>query len=107
MEEGQIFKSHDPVYDGREFSNSYFLSCVWKPDGKGKAVAGLTVMWNDKDNLVIKPKCKSRIEKVGLYPARFIVDYNIGWARSLNKLPSEYPIHSICCRLHGPGPYTR
>ena len=40
MEEGQIFKSHDPVYDGREFSNSYFLSCVWKPDGKGKAVAG-------------------------------------------------------------------
>lgn len=40
MEEGQIFKSYDPVYDSREFSNSYFLSCVRKPDGKGKVVAG-------------------------------------------------------------------
>lgn len=50
---------------------------------KEKLWRDLTVMWNDKDNLVIKPNCKSPIEKVGLYPARFIVDYNIGWARSL------------------------
>lgn len=56
---------------------------------KEKLWRDLTVMWNDKDNLVIKPKCKSPIEKVGLYPARFIVDYNLGWA-----------VHSINCRAN-------
>lgn len=107
MEEAQIFKSHDQFMIVESIAIRIFSRVCGSQMVKEKLWGDLTVMWSDKDNLVSGPKCRSPIEKMGLYPARFIVDYNIGRAPSLNKLSSKYPIHSICCQLHGPGPYTR
>ena len=86
--EGQNLKLHHPVYDNREFSNSYFsLSPVWEPSGNGKTGGGIWKLYGVTCMIWLAgPKIQSSIEQTGLCPD-----------------------HLISCRVqvHGPGPFTR